>query len=173
MSHFQTRVKNFFAIRENSFSRRPFGRGRLVGANGFMRLFDPTVKHFSVKKFVDLRLADCLFNQHTEKTQKNVWIFLQAISFPRAQGLPIESGRNHRSACCQHSLLPAVFPTFPCDTKIPGHMALPYPFTRKIAAIQISFVFQCNARNSRREILALPCGPGNPFPLSNKSLRQL
>ena len=88
MSHFQTRVKNFFAIRENSFSRRPFGRGRLVGANGFMRLFDPTVKHFSVKKFVDLRLADCLFNQHTEKTQKNVWIFLQAISFPRAQGLP-------------------------------------------------------------------------------------
>ncbi|WP_337809858.1 hypothetical protein, partial [Desulfovibrio sp.] len=58
------------------------------GANGFMRLFDPTVKHFSVKKFVDLRLADCLFNQHTEKTQKNVWIFLQAISFPRAQGLP-------------------------------------------------------------------------------------
>ena len=49
MSHFQTRVKNFFAIRENSFSRRPFGRGRLVGANGFMRLFAPTVKHFSTK----------------------------------------------------------------------------------------------------------------------------
>ncbi|MDY2665961.1 hypothetical protein, partial [Desulfovibrio sp.] len=49
MSHFQTRVKNFFAIRENFFSRRPFGRGRLVGANGFMRLFDPTVKHFSAK----------------------------------------------------------------------------------------------------------------------------
>ena len=49
MSHFQTRVKNFFAIRENFFSRRPFGRGQLVGANGFMRLFDPTVKHFSVK----------------------------------------------------------------------------------------------------------------------------
>ena len=50
MSHFQTRVKNFFAIRENFFSRRPFGRGQLVGANGFMRLFDPTVKHFSAKK---------------------------------------------------------------------------------------------------------------------------
>ena len=49
MSHFQTRVKNFFAIRGNSFSRRPFGRGQLVGANGFMRLFDPTVKHFSAK----------------------------------------------------------------------------------------------------------------------------
>ena len=50
MSHFQTRVKNFFAIRENFFFRRPFGRGQLVGANGFMRLFDPTVKHFSAKK---------------------------------------------------------------------------------------------------------------------------
>ena len=49
MSHFQTRVKNFFAIRENFFSRRPFGRGQLVGANGFMRLFDLTVKHFSAK----------------------------------------------------------------------------------------------------------------------------
>ena len=49
MSHFQTRVKNFFAIRKNFFFRRPFGRGQLVGANGFMRLFDPTVKHFSVK----------------------------------------------------------------------------------------------------------------------------
>ena len=51
MSHFQTRVKNFFAIRENFFSRRPFGRGQLVDANGFMRLFDPTVKHFFRKKF--------------------------------------------------------------------------------------------------------------------------
>ena len=58
MSHFQTRVKNFFAIRENLFSRRPFGRGQLVDANGFMRLFDPTVKHFSAKKFVDLLPAD-------------------------------------------------------------------------------------------------------------------
>ena len=54
MSHFQTRVKNFFAIRENFFSRRPFGRGQLVGANGFMRLFDPTVKHFSAKNFPHL-----------------------------------------------------------------------------------------------------------------------
>ncbi|MBR2611407.1 hypothetical protein, partial [Desulfovibrio sp.] len=50
MSHFQTRVKNFFAIRGNSFSRRPFGRGQFVGADGFIRLFDPTVKHFSAKK---------------------------------------------------------------------------------------------------------------------------
>ncbi|WP_419008679.1 hypothetical protein, partial [Desulfovibrio sp.] len=49
MSHLQTRVKNFFAIRKNFFFRRPFGRGQLVGANGFMRLFDPTVKHFSAK----------------------------------------------------------------------------------------------------------------------------
>ncbi|WP_418731130.1 hypothetical protein, partial [Desulfovibrio sp.] len=49
ISHFQTRVKNFFAIRENFFSRRPFGRSQLVGANGFMRLFDPIVKHFPAK----------------------------------------------------------------------------------------------------------------------------
>ena len=49
MSHFQTRIKNFFAIRENFFSRRPFGRGQLVGVNGFMRLFDSTVKHFPAK----------------------------------------------------------------------------------------------------------------------------
>ena len=49
MSHFQTRVKNFFCHPGNFFSRRPFGRSRLVGANGFMRLFDPTVKHFSAK----------------------------------------------------------------------------------------------------------------------------
>ena len=64
MSHFQTRVKNFFAIRENFFSRRPFGRGQLVGANGFMRLFDPTVKHFSAKKFAVLPplLTDCSIN---------------------------------------------------------------------------------------------------------------
>ena len=35
-------------------SRRPFGRGQLVGANGFMRLFDPTVKHFSAKNWARL-----------------------------------------------------------------------------------------------------------------------
>ena len=58
MSHFQTRVKNFFAIRENFFSRRPFGHDQLVGANDFMRLFNSTVKHFSAKKFVDLLPAD-------------------------------------------------------------------------------------------------------------------
>ena len=49
MSHFQTRVKNFFAIRENLLPRRPCGHGQFVGANGFMRLFDPTVKHFPAK----------------------------------------------------------------------------------------------------------------------------
>ncbi|WP_455552235.1 hypothetical protein, partial [Desulfovibrio sp.] len=42
----------------NPFSRRPFGRGQLVGANGFMRLFDPTVKHLSAKKFAVLPLTD-------------------------------------------------------------------------------------------------------------------
>ena len=49
MSHFQTRVKNFFAIRENFLPRRPCGHGQFVGANGFMRLFGHTVKHFSAK----------------------------------------------------------------------------------------------------------------------------
>ena len=55
---FKLASRTFFAIRENFFSRRPFGRGRLVGANGFMRLFHSTVKHFSAKKFVDLLPAD-------------------------------------------------------------------------------------------------------------------
>ena len=32
--------------------------GQLVGANGFMRLFDPTVKHFSAKNFADLLPTD-------------------------------------------------------------------------------------------------------------------
>ncbi|WP_301967223.1 hypothetical protein, partial [uncultured Desulfovibrio sp.] len=41
-----------------------------VGANGFMRLFDPTVKHLSVKNFAVLSLADWLVNQHTEKNRK-------------------------------------------------------------------------------------------------------
>ena len=81
MSHFQTRVKNFFAIRENFFSRRPFGRGQLVGANGFMRLFNSTVKHFSAKNFTDLLHADCLFNQYTEKTQKILDKFLCLFLF--------------------------------------------------------------------------------------------
>ena len=55
---FKPASRTFFAIRENFFFRRPFGRGRLVGANGFMRLFDPTVKHFPAKNFVDLLHAD-------------------------------------------------------------------------------------------------------------------
>ena len=50
MSHFQTRVKNFFAIRGNFLPRRPCGHGQFVGANGFMRLFDHTVKLFSAKE---------------------------------------------------------------------------------------------------------------------------
>ena len=98
MSHFQTRVKNFFAIRKNFFSRRPFGRSQLVGANGFMRLFDPTVKHFSAKNFTDLLHADCLFNQHTEKTQKNVWIFLASHQFSSRARSP-HWGRKESPTC--------------------------------------------------------------------------
>ena len=55
---FKPASRTFFAIRENFFSRRPFGRGQLVGVNGFMRLFTLTVKHFSAKNFVDLPPAD-------------------------------------------------------------------------------------------------------------------
>ena len=54
------RQELFFAIRENFFSRRPFGRGQLVGANGFMRLFNSTVKHFFRKKFVDLQKTEAI-----------------------------------------------------------------------------------------------------------------
>ena len=55
---FKPASRTFFAIRGNFFSRRPFGRGQLVGANGFMHLFDPIVKHFSAKKFVVLFHTD-------------------------------------------------------------------------------------------------------------------
>ena len=65
---------------------------------------------------------------------------MQAISFLRAQGLPIESGRNHRSACFQQSLLPAVFPTFPCDTNIPGYMALTLSLLPRKIAGHSSFI---------------------------------
>ena len=75
MSHFQTRVKNFFAIRENFLPRRPCGHGQFVGANGFMRLFGHTVKHFPAKNFADLPVSGGLSYQHTGKTQKNVGIF--------------------------------------------------------------------------------------------------
>ena len=51
MSHFQTRVKNFFAIRKNFFSRRPFGRGQLVGANALYAPFRPHRQAFFRKKF--------------------------------------------------------------------------------------------------------------------------
>ena len=61
MSHFQTRVKNFFAIRENLLPRRPCGHGQFVGANGFMRLFGHTVKHFPAKNFAVSKLLTKTF----------------------------------------------------------------------------------------------------------------
>ena len=61
MSHFQTRVKNFFAIRENFLPRRPCGHGQFVGANGFMRLFGHTVKHFPAKNFAVSKLLTKTF----------------------------------------------------------------------------------------------------------------
>ena len=66
MSHFQTRVKNFFAIRENLLPRRPCGHGQFVGANGFMRLFDHTVKHFPAKNFAFLPAAGATFPRMPE-----------------------------------------------------------------------------------------------------------
>ena len=66
MSHFQTRVKNFFAIRENFLPRRPCGHGQFVGANGFMRLFGHTVKHFSAKNFAFLPAAGATFPRMPE-----------------------------------------------------------------------------------------------------------
>ena len=81
VSFSNTRQELFLAIRENFFSRRPFGRDQLVGANGFMRLFNSTVKHFSAKNFADFFFADWLFNQHAEKTQKNIGIFLYPFPF--------------------------------------------------------------------------------------------
>ena len=46
---FKPASRTFFAIRENFFSRRPFGRGQLVGANGFMRLSTPPSSIFPQK----------------------------------------------------------------------------------------------------------------------------
>ncbi|WP_304049484.1 hypothetical protein, partial [Desulfovibrio piger] len=66
--------------------------------NGFMRLFNSTVKHFSAKNlWIYSPLTD--YSTNIPKRHRKIFDFLQAISFPRAQGLPIESGRNHRSAC--------------------------------------------------------------------------
>ena len=50
--------QELFCHPEKFLFRRPFGRGQLVGVSGFMRLFDPTVKHFSAKNFTDLLPAD-------------------------------------------------------------------------------------------------------------------
>ena len=61
MSHFQTRVKNFFAIRENFLPRRPCGHDQFVGANGFMRLFGHTVKLFPAKNFAVSKLLTKTF----------------------------------------------------------------------------------------------------------------
>ena len=58
MSHFQTSVKNFFAIRENFFFRRLSDVASSLARTRFMRLFDPTVKHFYAKNFADLLPTD-------------------------------------------------------------------------------------------------------------------
>ena len=91
MSHFQTRVKNFFAIRENFFSRRPFGRGRLVGANGFMRLFNSTVKHFPQKNLrICVLLTDYSINM-LKRHKKMFGFFFAIFHF----FLPFLPGKSH------------------------------------------------------------------------------
>ena len=142
MSHFQTRVKNFFAIRENFFSRRPFGRGQFVGANGFMRLFDPTVKHFSAKKFAVLSYADWLFNQHPEKTQKNVRIFFRRHAVPLPKGCmhagvdspaapPATAPQAIRTvAKCWNCALTGPHPHFSPPMAVPFFRTSPFPRQR-------------------------------------------
>ncbi|MDY5395456.1 MAG: hypothetical protein SPG38_08790, partial [Desulfovibrio sp.] len=95
MSHFQTRVKNFFAIRENFFSRRPFGRGQLVGANALYAPFRPHRQAFfrkkskkcfrTVKKALPRRAA-LFFNQlfvtirlPPEKVKRFMTFFIQYV----------------------------------------------------------------------------------------------
>ncbi|MDY3880187.1 MAG: hypothetical protein SOZ39_03495, partial [Desulfovibrio piger] len=71
---FKPASRTFLPSGKISFPRRPFGRGQLVGANGFMRLFDPTVKHFSAKKIMVLPLlTDCSIN--TLKRHRKMFAF--------------------------------------------------------------------------------------------------
>ena len=49
MSHFQTRVKNFFAIRENFFSRHPFGRASSLARTALCAFSTPPSSIFPQK----------------------------------------------------------------------------------------------------------------------------
>ena len=147
MSHFQTRVKNFFAIRENFLPRRPCGHGQFVGANGFMRLFDPTVKHFSAKNFAFLPVSGGLSYQHTGKTQKNVGIFSfrhhphhtqrpaagnTRMSPPCLQphaslcAIPVQSGNAAHEPPGRHIFQPHRLPGQPADPSQPTHAVPPF-----------------------------------------------
>ena len=87
MSHFQTRVKNLFLPSgKNFFSRRPFGRSQLVGANGFMRLFDPTVKHFSAKKILWIYALLTDYSINIPKRHRKMFAF-----FPKQHAAPQKS----------------------------------------------------------------------------------
>ena len=101
MSHFQTRVKNFFAIRENFFSRRPFGHDQLVGANDFMRLFNSTVKHFPQKNlWICSLLTDYSINM--PKRHRKMFAFFSSNMLP-PQKVPLQAmpewGPRNASPC--------------------------------------------------------------------------
>ena len=88
---FKPASRTFFAIRENFFSRRPFGRGQLVGANGFMRLLDPTVKHFSAKNlWISSSLTGYSINM-PKRHRKILGFFFTLFHFL----LPFLPGKNH------------------------------------------------------------------------------
>ena len=108
MSHFQTRVKNFFAIRENFFSRRPFGRSQLVGANGFMRLFDPTVKHFP-QKILRICALLTVYSINIPKRHRKMFGFFFAIFhflLPFLLGKSTHSLLEKASFSLQETILP-------------------------------------------------------------------
>ncbi|MEQ2654817.1 hypothetical protein AAAU16_10040, partial [Desulfovibrio piger] len=69
--------------------------------------FNSTVKHFSAKNFTDLLHADCLFNQHTEKTQKIVCIFSSNILPPKKSPATGNAGMGP-SQCIHRPVFPHV-----------------------------------------------------------------
>ncbi|WP_297231563.1 hypothetical protein, partial [uncultured Desulfovibrio sp.] len=98
---FKPASRTFFAIRENFFPRRPFGRGRLVGANGFMRLFDPTVKHFP-QKILWIYSPPTDYSTNIPKRHRKFLInffafsFLPFFFFCQSRPSPLPSGRKVR-----------------------------------------------------------------------------
>ena len=81
MSHFQTRVKNFFAIRENFFSRRLSDVASSLARTALCAFSTPPSSIFPQKILRICSMLTVYSIKHTEKTQKNVWIFLCHFPF--------------------------------------------------------------------------------------------